>query len=264
MIIAGFVGVGKTRAAEEWDNCINIELSPLYQFQPEYPSGRQLEASKELRQYILNPLYPYNAILKILQEEALERLVIINAVKSILIPLAEEYQRKCVLVYPDVSLRNEYRRMYLQRGNNDAFVHRMMEEWNSRLRFLNGFDYGSVHLPLESSRYYLSSVRSSLEKLRENAQPPVSPEILHELEQKVDADCKSYFLADSQNRYALPVELHSAALREYLCLVVVEDIPRPTLTRCLPDGVIKVETLEEFMKMTDFQTGRNLPAKDCH
>lgn len=250
MIIAGFVGVGKTRAAGEWDNCINIELSPLYQFQPEYPSGRQLEASKELRQYILNPLYPYNAILKILQEEALEKLVIINAVKSILIPLAKEYQRKCVLVYPDTSLRDVYRRMYQQRGNNDTFVRRMMEEWDSRLRFLNGFGYGSVHLRLESGSHYLSSVKASLEKLQECAQPPVSPEILHKLEQKVNADSKSYCLVDSRNRYALPVDLRSAALREYLCRVVVEDIPKPTLTRCLPDGVIKVESLEEFMKIT--------------
>ena len=107
MIIAGFIGIGKTRAAMEWDNCINIELSPLYQFQPKMPPGRQSEAAKGLRQYIPNPLYPYNAILEILKEEASGKWIIVTAVKSILGPLAKEYQRKCVLVYPDVSLREE-------------------------------------------------------------------------------------------------------------------------------------------------------------
>lgn len=90
MIVAGFVGVGKTRAAAEWDNCVNIELSPLCQFQPEYPQEQQPEALKELRRYIPNPLYLDNAILKILRQEAQENVVIINAVKSILVPLAEE------------------------------------------------------------------------------------------------------------------------------------------------------------------------------
>lgn len=256
MIVAGFVGVGKTRAAAEWDNCVNIELSPLCQFQPEYSQGQQLEALKELRRYIPNPLYPDNAILKILRQEAQEKVVIINAVKSILIPLAEEYQRKCVLVYPDVSLRDEYRKRYLQRGNNDAFIRRMMEHWDGRLQFLNSFGYGSIHLPLESSRDYLSSVRPPLEELRKSAQPPVRSEILRKLEKKVDADSKSYFLADSQNRYALSVDLRSTALREYLYRAVEEDMPRPMLTPCLPEGVIKVETLDEFVKMMGFQTGR--------
>lgn len=127
---------------------------------------------------------------------------------------------------------------------------------------MNSFGYGSIHLPLESSRDYLSSVRPSLEELRKNAQSPVRSEILRKLEKKVDADSKSYFLADSQNRYALSVDLRSTALREYLCRTVMEDMPRPMLTPCLPNGAIEVETLDEFAKMTGFRTGRKLPAED--
>lgn len=139
-----------------------------------------------------------------------------------------------------------------------------MGKWDSRLQFLNTFDYGSIHLPLRSASYHLSDIRTSLGNLWESAQPPVSPEILHELEQKVNADSKSYFLADSQNRYAFPVDLHSTALREYLCYVVAKDMPRPTLAKSLSDGAIQVETLEEFMRMTDFKTGSNLTAESCH
>lgn len=254
VIIAGFIGVGKSRATSEWQNCVNIELSPLYRFQPEYPPGRQLEESKELRQYILNPLYPYNAILKILEAEASNKYVIINAVKSILTPLAEEYQRRCVLVYPDISLREEYRRIYRQRGNNDAFVCRIMDEWDSRLQFLDEFDCGSVHLHLRSSSCHLSDMKASLDKLWESAQPPVSPETLHELEQKIAAASISYSLVDSQNRYTLSVDLRSPALQEYLCRVVVEDMPRPTLTRCLPDNTIQVGSLEEFIEVCSYST----------
>ena len=248
MIIAGFVGVGKTRAAMKWDNCVNIELSPLYQFQPEYPPGEQAEASKELHRYILNPLYPYNAILKILKEEATGKLVIINAVQSILIPLAKEYQRKCVLVYPDASLRDEYREMYRQRGNNDAFIRRMMDEWDGRLQFLSRFGCGSVHFPLRSDGCYLSGIRAPLGRLWESAQPPVSVEVLCELEEKLDKDSKSYYLTDSQNRCTLPVDLRSAPLREYLCSVASENMPKPALVRHPPDGAIQVNTLEEFRR----------------
>ena len=249
MIIAGFIGVGKTRAAMEWDNCINIELSPLYQFQPKRPPGRRSEAAKGLLQYIPNPLYPYNAILEILKEEASGRWVIITATKSILVPLAKEYQRKCVLVYPDASLRGEYGRRYRLRGNTDAFIRHMMDIWDSRLQFLNEFDYESIQLPLKSGSCYLTSLRLSLEKLWESAQPPVSSEIIHELERKVDIDSKSYYLTAPKTHYALPVDLRSDELQEYLYRVATEDMPRPILTRCLPDGVIKVETLDEFMKI---------------
>ena len=248
MIIAGFVGVGKTRAAMEWDNCVNIELSPLYQFQPEYPSGGQAEASKELHRYILNPLYPYNAILKILREEASEKWVIINAVESILTPLAKEYQRRCILVYPDASLRGAYRRIYRRRGNNGTFIRRMMEEWDGRLQFLSGFGCGSVHFPLRSDGCYLSGIRAPLERLWESAQPPVSAEVLCELEEKLDKDSKSYYLTDSQNRCALPVDLRSVPLREYLCSVASENMPRPALVRHPPNGAIQVNTLEEFRR----------------
>lgn len=263
MIIAGFVGVGKTRAAMEWDNCINIQLSPLHQFQPENPPGRQAEALKKPRHYIPNPLYPYNAILEILKAEAAGKWVIITAVKSVLVPLAKEYQRKCILAYPAISLREEYEKRYRLRGNTDAFVRRMMELWDSRLQFLNEFGYGSIHLPLKSGGCYLTSLRSSLEKQWENAQPPVSFELLHELERKVDSDSISYYLTDSQSHYALPVDLRSDALREYLYRAVVEGMPRPTLVRQLPDGVIQVETLEEFMEAADLQTRSRQVRHDC-
>lgn len=251
MIIAGFVGVGKSKAAEEWDNCVNIELSPLCQFQPDCPPGRRSEEAKGLRQYIRNPLYPYNAILKILEEEASGKLVIINAVKSILVPLSEEYQRRCVLVYPDTSLRGKYENMYRRRGNNSTFVCRMMNKWSDRLQFLREFDNGSIHLPLKAGTCHLSDLRPVLEKLRERAQPPVNSDILCRLKQKLDVDRKSYFLINAQNCFALPVDLCSDALREYLCHVVVENMPRPSLTQNLPDSVIQVKTLEEFLRMSD-------------
>lgn len=91
----------------------------------------------------------------------------------------------------------------------------MKEERDSRLQFLNEFGYGSIHLPLESGSYYLSGIRAPLEKRWESAQPSVSSEILHKLEQKVDADSKSYCLAGSQNRCVLPVDLRSAVPWEH-------------------------------------------------
>lgn len=93
-------------------------------------------------------------------------------------------------------------------------------------------------------------MRPLLEEPRERAQPPVSPEVLHKLEQKLAADSKSYYLVDSQNRRAVPVNLCCDALKEYLCRVVVEDMPKPRLTPHPPDGAIQVETLEKFIKIT--------------
>jgi hypothetical protein len=56
------------------------------------------------------------------------------------------------LVYPDISIKDEYIQRYIDRGNNDAFVKLLQENWDTWIRDMEK-QIGCEHIKLKSGQY---------------------------------------------------------------------------------------------------------------
>lgn len=59
---------------------------------------------------------------------------------------------KFTLVYPDISIKDEYIQRYIDRGNNDAFVKLLEENWESWIGDMEN-QKGCNHIKLKSGEY---------------------------------------------------------------------------------------------------------------
>lgn len=59
---------------------------------------------------------------------------------------------KFTLVYPDISIKDEYIQRYVDRGNNDAFVKLLKENWESWISDMEN-QKGCNHIKLKSGEY---------------------------------------------------------------------------------------------------------------
>ena len=67
--------------------------------------------------------------------------------------LQEKYYRDYILVYPEKSLKEEYRQRYIARGNSDSFMRLFVDGWEERLESLRANK--GVHIPLAKDEYLL-------------------------------------------------------------------------------------------------------------
>ncbi|HHU16609.1 MAG TPA: hypothetical protein GXZ70_00070 [Clostridiales bacterium] len=185
MIIAGYAGVGKTYFSENTENAIEIPSMPYSWILPKntYRSAKESEKEKGAFYHLANPLFPMNYVFEILKAERSYKYVIIPTVECVLKVLQEKYDRDCILVYPEASLKAEYRQRYITRGNSDSFMSLFIDGWEERLEGLRANK--GVHIPLAKGEY-LSDVKIKIDNIiGETINTPVSARILNEIETKL-------------------------------------------------------------------------------
>ena len=138
MIIAGYAGVGKNYFSENTENAIEISSMPFRWILTNNidKSAKELEKEKGAFYHLANPLFPMNYVFEVLKAESSCKYVVIPTVEWVLEVLQEEYNRDCILVYPEESLKEEYRQRYIARGNSDSFMRLFVDGWEERLESL--------------------------------------------------------------------------------------------------------------------------------
>ena len=256
-IIAGYAGIGKSYFANKMEGAIEIPSMPFRWILPKHTDKTEIELEKEKGAFyhLTNPLFPMNYVLEILKAEAIHRYVIIPTVEWVLEVLQENYNRVCVLVYPEDSLKEEYRKRYIARGNSDSFMSLFIDGWEELLEGLRANK--GVHIPLAKGEY-LSDVKIKIDNIigvRINA--PVSSVELDKIETELFARKQGLILVyfGRKNEYAYRILnidddgiqrfLYEAGrfayeLNGYKPLIMKED-------ELLSDDIVWIESQEAFM-----------------
>ena len=129
LIICGFPGIGKSHYVKQNKQAIDLESTPFH----------FLEDGKTINQE-----WPNNYIDKV------EQLLKDQKVKIILLSSHSEVRELLLirglfyyLIYPDISLKDEFVRRYRERGNNQGFIKKLKkhwEEWIEQIQLQYFFD----------------------------------------------------------------------------------------------------------------------------
>lgn len=159
MIIAAYAGTGKTTFCNKYKHALDFYVMPFkyenyYEIQKEH-SGESIKAADDLQlrfgwQYIY-----YDALLKTIREYPDEIIVIptemniMNWLKNDGIPFT--------IVYPDYSLKDEYERRFIKRGNSESFINVFIGMWKEFIERFEKADFNNKVI-LKSDNQYLSDV----------------------------------------------------------------------------------------------------------
>ena len=160
MIIAGFAGIGKTTFCTNNSVAIDFECMPFkYRFDDNTPYEKEsVKANPDLD---FNPMWQYEYANKI------EELCVENKYKYIAIPtdfltlyLLTDKGLNYNIVYPKRSLKDEYKKRYIARGNTEHFLDIFVNGWDNFINSLEKFKTGN-HIVLNKNEF-LSDVIDSL------------------------------------------------------------------------------------------------------
>lgn len=179
MIIAAFAGTGKSYLSAIEPSVVDLNIMP-YKYVMEEEANSEAETEKGADYLIINPDYPENYILALLQAELTHKYVLIPSDMRILDILIEQYGRKAVLVHPFASLKEEYRERYKKRGNSNGFLEIFYDNWEHMIKQISS--YGKCEQIMLDRGMYLSDVFSDIQKITEyvNYTPPL-PEDMERL-----------------------------------------------------------------------------------
>lgn len=256
-IIAGYAGVGKSYFANKMEGAIEIPSMPFRWILPKHTDKTEIELEKEKGAFyhLANPLFPMNYILEILKAEAIHRYVIIPTVEWVLKVLQENYNRLCVLVYPEDSLKEEYRKRYIARGNSESFMCLFVDGWEERLEGLRANK--GVHIALAKDEY-LSDVKIMIDNIiGERINAPISSVQLEKIEKELFARKRNLILVyfgrkdeyayrilniddDGIQRFLYEVGRFAYEQNRYKPFIVKED-------KLLSDDIVWIESKEAFM-----------------
>lgn len=138
MIVSAFAGVGKTTLARKYNkDVIDLESGDF-----KWIESGNTEATKGDNTRTQNPKFPINYLEAIKKANSEYKVVLISQ---------HEVIRKCldavkldyIIVYPDISMKQEFIERYQKRGNNTGFINLIVhnwEKWISDLNMINGHE----------------------------------------------------------------------------------------------------------------------------
>ncbi|WP_304393266.1 hypothetical protein [uncultured Clostridium sp.] len=124
MIVSAFAGVGKTTLAKKYNkDVIDLESGNF-----KWLENGNTEATKGDNKRTQNPRYPINYLEAIKKANSEYKVVLISQ---------HEVIRKCLdavkldytVVYPDISMKQEFIERYQKRGNNEKFINLIISNW---------------------------------------------------------------------------------------------------------------------------------------
>lgn len=168
MIVAAYSGCGKTYwAAAGTENSVDIPSMPYRWILPEVSGNeKELEKEKGAFYHVQNPAWPLNYVKEILLAEEKYDYVIIPSIHSAMDILSERFHRKVCLVYPDIFLKEEYRKRYILRNNSDSFMSLFLERWDENI---NGLMMRKEPAIVLQQGQYLTHVKNQIDCLKNGA-----------------------------------------------------------------------------------------------
>lgn len=188
MIVSAFAGVGKTTLARKYNkDVIDLESGNF-----KWLENGNTEGTKGDNTRTQNPNYPINYL------EAIKKAN--NEYKVVLIS-QHEVIRKCldavkldyILVYPDISIKDEFINRYKQRGNNINFISLISKEWDN---WINALDSIQNHkkIKIQSGKYLedyadqigLTIVQEDREEISNDVVDKIVDEVVETVDKSVD------------------------------------------------------------------------------
>lgn len=135
MIVSAFSGCGKTTLGEKYNNVIDLESS-LYKYIFDTNISRaQIEARKATPRK-RNPEYPQNYI-KAIEDASKKYDIVLTSCGPLIREEMEKRNMEYLLVYPDISCKEEYIQRYINRGNHIDFIKHLEENFE---QWVKAFD----------------------------------------------------------------------------------------------------------------------------
>lgn len=157
IVIACYAGVGKTYFAERVESSKEIPSMPYKWILPSKDCGQgEFEYEKAAPYLLWNPDYPHNYIRKILEELPNYKYIIVPHIDSVLAEL-NMWGVPFVSVYPNISLKDEYRERYIGRGNRSEFMQVFIDEWDERIEYIRDFEKGGK-IELKAGEYLTDAI----------------------------------------------------------------------------------------------------------
>lgn len=133
LIIAGFAGIGKTTLAKKYKNVIDIESSP-YKWDYSNMDTSDLEKLKGLPNRKINKNFPDNYI-QVIKEATLKYDIICVWVHpEEILPIYDKNNIDYVVAFPSKEALAEYEQRFLQRGNNNGYINRVLSTYDKRFK----------------------------------------------------------------------------------------------------------------------------------
>lgn len=131
MIVSAFAGVGKTTLAQMYkEDVIDLESGNF-----KWLENDGTEASKGSRR-IQNPKYPINYLEAIKKANSQYKVVLISQ-HDVIRKCLDAVKLDYIVVYPEISMKEEFIERYKARGNNDNFINLITSKWESWINDLN-------------------------------------------------------------------------------------------------------------------------------
>lgn len=165
-VIACYAGIGKTCFSKTVESAIDLVSMPYSWILPPSTSPKEHEAEKAAPWLLTNPLFPENYIHAILDALGTYDYVLIPPIDSVLRALEHEYELPYLLIYPHISLKEEYRQRYISRGNGPEFLDVFIGQWDERIHLLESDCYGT-HIVLNAGEH-LSLIREKIDEAIDN------------------------------------------------------------------------------------------------
>lgn len=145
IFIVAFTATGKSSLARKYKNVIDME-STLYK----YTDGSNDENKKSTNREI-NKEWPNNYFkaLESVKDKYDYILVADEIVNDFLVKNNYEYW----IVYPDISLKEEYLNRCKNRGNNDEFIYWYSRLWDEWINISKNDLHAKKHIELKSNQY---------------------------------------------------------------------------------------------------------------
>ena len=156
MIIAGFAGVGKTTFCEaNQDKVIDFICMP-YKYRNFNEVAKELDEDESIKannrlEYICGWQKDYFEAIKECEMDVPEKCILIPTESRVLEMLYDE-NIPYLMVYPDASLKEEYRRRYVERGDSENFLHIFVDNWEMWMELLRHCP-GYRRIVLKSGEY---------------------------------------------------------------------------------------------------------------
>ena len=131
MIVSAFAGVGKTTLAQMYnEDVIDLESGNF-----KWLENDGTEESKGSRK-VPNPNYPIN-YLEAIKKANTEYKVVLISQHDVIRKCLDAVKLDYVIIYPDISMKEEFIERYKARGNNNDFINLITSKWESWISNLN-------------------------------------------------------------------------------------------------------------------------------